>query len=118
MNDLLAGRVHIYMNNIPSFIAHVGTGAVRPLALAAKKRSELLPDVPNTGEAGREGMVMGSCYGLAAPDRTPPEAIRPLHDAKPTIPQSHELQKTIPSTGTPQGGTRLVNRKRQPVKSK
>src|SRR3546814_1858399 len=25
MNDLLAGRVHIYMNNIPSFIAHVGT---------------------------------------------------------------------------------------------
>src|SRR3546814_8858941 len=48
MNDLLAGRVHIYMNNIPSFIAHVGTGAVRPLALAAKKRSELLPDVPTT----------------------------------------------------------------------
>src|SRR3546814_14985908 len=68
MNDLLAGRVHIYMNNIPSFIAHVGTGAVRPLALAAKKRSELLPDVPTTGEAGLEGMEMGSWYGLVAPD--------------------------------------------------
>src|SRR3546814_1594023 len=100
MNDLLAGRVHIYMNNIPSFIAHVGTGAVRPLALAAKKRSELLPDVPTTGEAGLEGMEMGSWYGLVAPDGTPPEAIGRLYDAMKTMPQSEELKKRLASIGT------------------
>src|SRR3546814_148991 len=100
MNDLLAGRVHIYMNNIPSFIAHVGTGAVRPLALAAKKRSELLPDVPTTGEASLEGMEMGSWYGLVAPDGTPPEAIGRLYDAMKTMPQSEELKKRLASIGT------------------
>ncbi|HEY9548318.1 MAG TPA: tripartite tricarboxylate transporter substrate binding protein [Kiloniellaceae bacterium] len=100
MNDLLAGRVHVYMNNIPSFIAHVGTGAVRPLALAAKKRSDLLPDVPTTSEAGLEGMEMGSWYGLVAPDGTPPEAISRLHDAMKTMPQSEELKKRLASIGT------------------
>src|SRR3546814_13708507 len=100
MNDLLAGRVHIYMNNIPSFIAHVGTGAVLPLALAAKTRSELLPAVPTTGEAGLEGMVMGSWYGLVAPDGTPPEAIGRLSDAMKTMPQSAELQKRLANLST------------------
>lgn len=100
MNDLLAGRVHVYMNNIPSFIAHVGSGAVRPLALAAEKRSELLPDVPTTGEAGLEGMEMGSWYGLVAPDGTPPEAISRLYDAMKTMPQSEELKKRFASIGT------------------
>src|SRR3546814_6960593 len=103
MNDLLAGRVHVYMNNIPSFIAHVGTGAVRPLALAAKKRSDLLPDVPTTSEAGLEGMEMGSWYGLVAPDGTPPEAISRLHDAMQTMPQrseehTSELQQLMRNT--------------------
>src|SRR3546814_18034637 len=99
MNDSRPGGVHINMNNIPSFSANVGTGAVRPLALAAKKRTELLPDVPTTGEAGLEGMEMGSWYGLVAPDGTPPEAIGRLYDAMKTMPQSEKLKKRLASLG-------------------
>lgn len=100
MNDLLAGRVQVYMNNIPSFIAHVQTGAVRPLAVGAKERSALLPDVPTTGEAGLAGMEMGSWYGLIAPAGTPAEAVGRLHAAMKSMPQSEQVTQQLAAIGT------------------
>jgi len=81
LNDLIAGRVHLNMNNVPAFLPHIASGAVKPLALAAKKRSALLPDVPTTGEAGLDDFVMGSWYGLLAPAGIPQEAVDTLFAA-------------------------------------
>src|SRR5690606_18378862 len=52
LNDVIAGRVHVYMNNLPTFLPHIASGAVRPIALAAGERSSLLPDVATTVEGG------------------------------------------------------------------
>ncbi len=75
LNDAVAGRIQVYMNNIPKILPHVQSGALRPMALGAAKRSALLPDVPTTSEAGLEGMEMGSWFGLLAPAGTPKAAI-------------------------------------------
>lgn len=91
MNDLVAGRVHLNMNNVPGFIPHIKAGAVKPLAIAAEKRSALLPDVPTTGEAGLEGFVMGSWYGLMGPAGVPEEAVQKLHAAMASLDDNPEV---------------------------
>ena len=99
-NDLLAGRVQVMMNNIPSFISQVRSGALRPLALAAKKRSTLLPDVPTTGEVGLEGMEMGSWYGLVAPKGAPQEAVDRLFAAMKSMEASEEVKERLAGIGS------------------
>jgi tripartite-type tricarboxylate transporter receptor subunit TctC len=79
MLDVAAGRVDIYMNNIPAFLPHIASGAVRPLAVAAAEPSALLPGVPTTGEAGLADFEMGSWFGLLAPAGTPAPVVDKLH---------------------------------------
>jgi tripartite-type tricarboxylate transporter receptor subunit TctC len=100
MNDVVAGRVQVYMNNIPAFLPHVAAGALRPLALAAPKRSALLPDVPTTGESGLEGFEMGSWYGLLAPAGIPAEAVDKLHRAMSTMPDSAAVTERLKQLGS------------------
>jgi tripartite-type tricarboxylate transporter receptor subunit TctC len=91
INDRVAGRIQVYMNNMPTFLPHIESGAVRPLALAAEQRSRLLPDVPTTAEAGLDDFVMGSWYGLLGPAGLPDEAVEKLHAAMATLDDDEEI---------------------------
>lgn len=88
MNDLVAGRVHLNLNNVPGFLPHIEAGALKPLAIAAEKRSKLLPEVPTTSEAGLDDFVMGSWYGLMAPAGVPDEVVSTLFEAMATLDDS------------------------------
>lgn len=88
LNDLVAGRIHVNINNVPSFLPHIQAGAVRPLAIAADERSVLLPDVPTTAEAGLDDFVMGSWYGLMGPAGMPQEVVDKLFEAVSTLDES------------------------------
>lgn len=99
LNDVVAGRVQVYMNNLPSLLQHVESGAVLPVALAAEERSNLLPDVPTTGEAGLEDFVMGSWYGLLAPAGTPEDIIARLHEAMSALDESEEALERYAEIG-------------------
>jgi tripartite-type tricarboxylate transporter receptor subunit TctC len=46
---------------------------VRPLAIAAKARSQLAPEVPTMAESGLPGFEFNSWYGVWAPKGTPRE---------------------------------------------
>lgn len=85
LNDLIAGRVDLNMNNLPAYLAHLESGAVKPLALAATERSALIPDVPTTAEAGLPDLVLGSWFGIVAPNDTPAEIVDRLHGAVSSI---------------------------------
>lgn len=91
LNDLVAGRVQLNLNNVPGFLPHIAAGAVKPLAIAAQQRSKLLPDVPTTAEAGLDDFVMGSWYGLLAPDGIPQEAVDTLFAAMSTLDDDPEI---------------------------
>jgi tripartite-type tricarboxylate transporter receptor subunit TctC len=80
VTDLLAGRVSVTMNSIPPILAHIKAGRVQPLAVAAAKRSPLLPGVPTAHEAGVANFEAGSWLGMLAPAKTPRRVIARLNE--------------------------------------
>lgn len=80
INDALAGQVNAMTDNLPSTLPHIKSGKLRPLAVLAFKRSELLPDVPTYSELGYPGMGDGGWFGLVAPAGTPPAIIKKLNE--------------------------------------
>lgn len=77
---LVGQQLDLSFDNLTPVNAMVKAGKLRALAVAAPKRSALMPDVPTTGELGvaMEGM---SWWGLLAPAGTPPAIIAKLNKA-------------------------------------
>ena len=74
LNDLVAGQLQVVFDNIPSSNPLIQSHRIRPLAVAARQRLKVLPDVPTYAEAGLPAMNTPSWFGLAAPAGVP-EAI-------------------------------------------
>ena len=70
-SDLLAGRVQLMFDNLPTVLAHIRSGKLRPLAIAGNKRARALPDLPTLAEAGVPNVEVGSWFGVLAPAGTP-----------------------------------------------
>jgi len=77
---ILGGHVNAVSVSPPEGISHAQAGKLKIIALFAKKRLELFPDVPTVQEQGID-FVMGMWRGLIAPKGTPPDVIKKLHDA-------------------------------------
>lgn len=69
--DLAAGQVQVMFDGLPSIIAHVKSGKLRPLAILHSKRSGALPDVTTMAEAGYPGIEGALWYGLSGPAGLP-----------------------------------------------
>jgi tripartite-type tricarboxylate transporter receptor subunit TctC len=69
--DVISGQVDMLFSVLPLILPNIKAGQLRPLAIASKTRSPLLPDVPTTVETGY-GDVIGSAWnGIVAPGHTP-----------------------------------------------
>lgn len=79
MQDLLAGRVHVMFENIPTPLPHVRSGALRALAVLAPSRVGVLPDVASAAEAGMPEFQALTWTMLVAPAGTPAEVIQALN---------------------------------------
>lgn len=68
---LVAGDIHITSMGIGNFIGQIKSGKVKSLAVLARKRSRLLPNVPTFAEAGLSGFPgRGAWWGLTVPTGT------------------------------------------------
>jgi tripartite-type tricarboxylate transporter receptor subunit TctC len=74
--DLMAGRVDMMVASISLVAEHIGTGALKPLAVLGNSRAAALPDVPTMTEAGYPRINVVAWYGYLAPKDTP----RPVVD--------------------------------------
>ncbi|HEY6024772.1 MAG TPA: tripartite tricarboxylate transporter substrate-binding protein [Pseudolabrys sp.] len=81
MNAILAGQIDYDCDPILGPLSHVRAGTVKALAIAAKKRSPLLPDVPTSYEQGLPQFDCAPFYALFAPKGTPKDVIDKLADA-------------------------------------
>src|SRR5665213_3845009 len=70
MNAILAGTVDYDCDPILGPLSHVRAGKVKALAIAAKKRSPLLPDVPTAAEQGLPQFECAPFYAVFAPKGT------------------------------------------------
>jgi len=78
MQDVVAGVVQVTVATPASLLGFVQSGRVRALAVAAKERHPLLPDVPTTAEAGYPNFQLEAWIALFAPAGTPGEVIERL----------------------------------------
>ncbi|MFN6267365.1 MAG: Bug family tripartite tricarboxylate transporter substrate binding protein [Alphaproteobacteria bacterium] len=105
--DLIAGRVDVFFDNLPSILPHIRAGTVRALAALSAERIPELPDLPTFAEQGVQGMVIDSWFGFMTPARTPPAAIAALNAAfnkameTPAVRQRMQELALTPIGGTP-----------------
>lgn len=69
--DLLANRIQLVVEAVPSAVARVNAGQLRALAVTTLHRSPSLPDVPTVDEAGVRGYDLPFWNGIYAPAATP-----------------------------------------------
>jgi tripartite-type tricarboxylate transporter receptor subunit TctC len=79
MTDLLAGRVPVMFDHLPSVLPHIRAGRLRALGIAGTARAQALPDLPTLTESGIPGVEPASWFGLLAPARTPAAIVRQLN---------------------------------------
>jgi tripartite-type tricarboxylate transporter receptor subunit TctC len=79
LQEIIAGRIEVGVDNLPSVIGHLREGRLRPLAVTTATRSPQLPDVPTTAEAGFPSVEATAWFGVVAPARTPRPAIERLN---------------------------------------
>jgi tripartite-type tricarboxylate transporter receptor subunit TctC len=76
---VVGGQVTMMFVGPLAIEGHVRSGRLRALAVADRKRSATLPDVPTAAEAGAAGIESGTWYGFLAPARTPQAVVAALH---------------------------------------
>jgi len=75
---LLGSHVSAAFAEYAGAAEQIKAGKLRALAVAAKSRSELLPDVPTIAESGYPNFRVELWYGLFAPARTPMQKVAEL----------------------------------------
>lgn len=79
LTDLVAGRVHLMIDNLPAVLPFAEAGSVRPLAISTATRWPLLPNIPTIAEAGVPGYDAASWFTVAAPAKVPKEIVMKLN---------------------------------------
>jgi len=78
LTDLIAGQVQFMFISVPSSIAYIRAGKLRPLALTTTTRSDELPDIPTVSEFV-PGYEASTWFGISVPTGTPAEIIVKLN---------------------------------------
>ncbi|VTU29401.1 Argininosuccinate lyase [Variovorax sp. RA8] len=106
LTDLAGGQVDLAVDLVPHALPFIQTGKVRPLAIAAAKRSPLMPDVPTAAEAGLPGYEASSWHGFVTPAGTPQPVIDKLNRDLNTVFAMDDVKKVFAQQGVaPAGGT-------------
>src|SRR5438876_1181323 len=95
----VAGHTPIALATVASAAQALEAKQLRALAVASKKRSQLLFDVPTTAEAGYPQIEGDSWVGLLAPAGTPHEIIRDLREEIASILAAPDVKERLPSLG-------------------
>jgi tripartite-type tricarboxylate transporter receptor subunit TctC len=95
----MADHTPIAWSTIASAAQALETGQLRPLAVASKRRSQLLSDVPTTAEAGYPDIQGDSWVGLLAPAGTPNEIIGAVQREIAAIIALPEVKERLPTLG-------------------
>jgi len=108
MQGVLAGEVQLVFIGIPVPAPHIKAGRLRALAVLARERSPILPDVPTAAEAGLGNFDVTTWYGILAPAGTPRPIITRLNAEFVKIMRTAEVKErlaamaTDPLTSTPE----------------
>jgi tripartite-type tricarboxylate transporter receptor subunit TctC len=115
---LVAGELQVAKMGLGNFLGLMGTGKIKPLAVAAVRRSALAPEVPTLAEAGIDFPPFG-WWGLAAPRGLPQPIVERLNAEfvklyrDPKFVDYLEKQAVLPAAGTPAEFAAFLKQDRQ-----
>jgi tripartite-type tricarboxylate transporter receptor subunit TctC len=78
MNATLAGTITAVIANYSDLKGQIDSGALRPIAVPAKKRSVALPDVPTLAENGFNDVDAAVWFGFVVPAKIPNDVVAQL----------------------------------------
>ena len=81
LQDVMAGQVDMMFDPVITTAPLIAGKKIKPLAIAAAKRSPQLPDVPTLAELGIKGVDAGVWFGAVARSGTPAPVIAKLNEA-------------------------------------
>jgi tripartite-type tricarboxylate transporter receptor subunit TctC len=108
ITDLLAGQIQMFTDTSTVVIPQIQAGKLRALAVTTPARSERLPDVPTTAEAGFPKLKAYFWLGVVAPARTTADIVGKLNAAFNDSLRAPETRARLENlgaeikTGTPQ----------------
>jgi tripartite-type tricarboxylate transporter receptor subunit TctC len=104
LNDLLGGHIQLLSADLPVLEPLVKSGKVRALALLARERTPLLPELPTSAELGYPGILLSNWYGMLAPAGVPAEVQATLEKAMLEAMKSPMVSQRLAAGGVA-GGT-------------
>lgn len=116
INDVLAGQVAVYFDQVASSLPHVKAGKLKALAVSWPERLDVLPDVPTYAELGYKQANEPSWFGLVAPAGTPAAVVDRLQQAvaqalkEPAVRDRLAGQGLYPSGSSPKEFTAQIGR--------
>ena len=96
---MLAGQVDYECDPVLGTLSQVQAGNVKALAVAARKRSPLLPDVPTSHEQGLPEFDIAPFYAVFVPSGTPQAVVEKLADALSKGLNEEAVQKRLTELG-------------------
>ncbi|MBM3607173.1 MAG: tripartite tricarboxylate transporter substrate binding protein [Alphaproteobacteria bacterium] len=105
-NDLAAGHVDLFFDNISSSLPLHQGGRIRILAVASASRSQKIPGVPTIAESGFPGFSATAWFGVVAPPGTPKAITDKLSaDFREALAQASVRERYLAQDATPIGNT-------------
>jgi tripartite-type tricarboxylate transporter receptor subunit TctC len=96
--DLLGGQVQVLFASVPALLTEK-SDRVRPIAMAERKRSALMPKLPTMAESGLPGLEVGNWAGLLGPAGMDARMVGKLHDAIIAILATADMKDRIKTLG-------------------
>jgi tripartite-type tricarboxylate transporter receptor subunit TctC len=105
MKDLLGGRIHLMLAQVPSALPQIKAGKLRALGVASPAPLAALPDVPTIAAAAElPGFEAVSWYALMAPAATPREVISKIHADTAKALQMADVRERLAGMGADPSG--------------
>ena len=96
--DLMGGQVQVLFASVPGMLSE-RSERLRPIAMAERKRSALLPDLPTIDEQGLKEFEVGNWAGLLAPAGLDPAIVKKLHGEIMSILATADVKDRIKTLG-------------------
>src|SRR5215469_12893254 len=96
--DVMGGHVQALFASVPALLTEKSDN-VRPIAMAERKRSKLMPDLPTISEGGLTGFEVGNWAGLLAPAGLDPAIVKKLHEEIIAILATPDMMERIQTLG-------------------
>jgi tripartite-type tricarboxylate transporter receptor subunit TctC len=105
INDVLAGQVGVYFDQVASSLPYIKAGKLNALAVSWPVRLDVLPDVPTYAALGYKQANEPSWFGLVAPAGTPTAAVDRIQQAVALALKEPAVRERLAGQGLYSSGT-------------